>query len=265
MLPGAVEQAAERLSLSFCDVSGFGELEWVELSLDEHGTAVQRFEGPLQLIYLRGRLRSAGTMVLSDFYCAFSRLTDNGIQLLGGKVHRAFAAFVELTISPLAPFDAALENKDESAPLVPLVREVPTRELRPSALPPPPPPEPPTVREISRVVDKPPPSPISPPLKEPIRAPSALDDRWAKAVSESKRIEEESSLLDEDGDGRPHRGDIVMHAQFGECQVSRIDDDHITLRKPDGRNVQLGLAILRFVSLGKVKGKDAFRVEIGKR
>ena len=104
------------------------------------------------------------------------------------------------------------------------------------------------------------------PQREVNRAPAALDDRWAKAVLESKRIEDDPSFFDdEETETRPKRGDIVMHAQFGECRVTRIDDDHITLRKPDGRNVQLGLTVLRFVFTGKHDGKDTFRVEIGKR
>jgi hypothetical protein len=262
MLPDAIEQTAEDLSITFCDVTGFGELEWVELSLDDHGTMVQRFEGPLQLIYLKGRLRSAGTVILSDFYCAFSRLTDNGIELLGGKIHRAFASFVELTFAPLQSIETG--HTVQTVAAAPPPREIPTRELRPSS-PPPPPPNPPAIHETPRTLENQSYSTFPTPVKEVPRVLSAMDERWAKAVVESKRIEEQSAFLEEEGDSRPHRGDIVMHNQFGECQVTRIDDDHITLRKPDGRNVQLGLTILRFVSMGKLKGKDAFRVEIGKR
>ncbi len=63
----------------------------------------------------------------------------------------------------------------------------------------------------------------------------------------------------------PKTGDIVNHRQFGECTVVRLGDDHITLRKPDRRNVQLGLPILRFFREGEEDGHTVFRVEIKPR
>lgn len=267
ILPTAVEKLADRYGMSFCDVFGFGELEWVELSMDNHGTTVQRFEGPLHLIALNGRVRIAGAMTLCDFVCTFSRQTDNGIQVLGGKLHSAAAVFVELTISPLQPLDIEKKpdlDRDDTPP-----KSAPTRELTraPAAASPPFKAAAPPLTEPRPNVEAPVSPTVSTPKNEVHRAPAALDDRWAKAVLEAKRLQEDPTFVDgeEESDRRPKRGDIVQHAQFGECQVSRIDDDHITLRKPDGRNVQLGLTVLRFVSLGKQKGKDAYRVQIGKR
>lgn len=261
ILPVAVEKLADKHGLSFCDVFGFGELAWVELAMDDHGTTVQHFEGPLQLIALNGRLRMVGTVTLCDFVCTFARQTDNGIQVLGGKLHSAEAIFVELTFAPLSPLD--VEKKQDLGRSNERV-QAPTRELTrsPSAAPPPP-------KAIEARVE-PRPSlelPDVAPVTVPANpVPAAVDDRWAKAVLEAKRLQDDPTFVDEeDSDRRPKRGDIVQHTQFGECQVSRIDDDHITLRKPDGRNVQLGLTVLRFVSMGKQKGKEAFRVEIGKR
>ncbi len=259
-MPVAVERLAEQHGLSFCDVSGFGELKWLELTLDDGGSTVQRFEGPLHLISLCGRLRMVGAMSLCDFYCTFARQTDNGIQVLGGKLRQATATFAELTLIPLVPLESKGDLPIESAPST---REAPPRELiRASAPRSAPVVARPEDRPRLEVVD----SFATSPQREVIRAPAALDDRWAKAVLESKRIEDDPAFFDEEEtETRPKRGDIVMHAQFGECRVTRIDDDHITLRKPDGRNVQLGLTVLRFFSTGKHDGKNTFRVEIGKR
>ncbi len=258
-----LEQTAERLSLSFCDVFGFGELEWVDLVVDDDDSSVRRFEGPFQLIDLKGRIRVAGAVTLSEFVCTLARQTDNGIQILGGKLSEAGVLFAEITFCPLVP----LESTNVTRPAAPPVeKEYPTREMRPSS-----PPLPSTdlnsfgkQEKLQSVYS--PSKPVSAPSEQKTnKQDTVLDNRWAKAVLESKQVEESSALYDDDSDVRPKRGDFVFHNQFGECTVSRIDDDHITLRKPDGRNVQLGLTVLRFVNVGKHKGKDAFQVKIDRK
>ena len=104
ILPGAVEAEAARLELEFCDVDGFGELAWIELQT-AGAAEPRRFEGPLDLLTLRGRLRRVGDVVLADFACTVSRATDNGIQLLGGQLIGARTNFVELRMVPLANVD----------------------------------------------------------------------------------------------------------------------------------------------------------------
>jgi hypothetical protein len=47
--------------------------------------------------------------------------------------------------------------------------------------------------------------------------------------------------------------------------VVRVGDSHITLRKPNNRNVQLGIAILDFTPLGKEDKKSIFDVKIMKK
>ena len=251
-LPAAAEQSAVAYDSAFCEVSGFGELEWLELMLDETTNTVQRFEGPLQLVQLNGRVRAAGPVVLSDFMCIVSRRTDNGIQLLGGKLHRALAAYLDLVLTPLTPIEEAGLDKSKAAPQA----TAGTAALQPPSAA--------TLPAKPAYLKESAPTPSD---REVNRAPAALDDRWAKAVLESKRQQDAPDFFDEDEEReiRPKRGDLVIHAQFGECLVTRMDDDHITLRKPNGRNIQLGLPVLRFVSIGERNGKKAFRVEIGKR
>jgi predicted DNA-binding protein with PD1-like motif len=232
ILPGAVEAEAARLELEFCDVDGFGELAWIELQT-AGASEPRRFEGPLDLLTLRGRLRRVGDVVLADFACTVSRSTDNGIQLLGGQLVGARTNFVELRMVPLANVD----DGDRPA----------TR----------------------------PPTPDEPAVAAPARTPAttgkpaaasgpALGDRWAAALEESKRQERKArSRSWEDDDGLlPTRGDVVNHRQFGRCQVIRVDDEHITLRKPDGRTVQLGLAILRFTNAPPDGGATAYDVVV---
>ena len=252
-LPAAAEQSATACGFVFCGVSGFGELRWLELILDESTNAIQRFEGPLQLVQLSGRIRAAGPVVITDFMCSVSRNTDNGIQMIGGKLHRALASYLELILTPLTPLENAEIDKTGTA-------EQTTEKTAAAKQPP----LAATLPAKPAYIEKTAPAQ---PAREINRAPAALDDRWAKAVLESKRQQDAPDFFDDDeaGEVRPKRGDLVHHAQFGECLVTRIDDDHITLRKPNGRNIQLGLPVLRFVSLGERNGKALFKVEIGKR
>jgi predicted DNA-binding protein with PD1-like motif len=219
-LPAAIESAAERLDLEFCDVSGFGVLEWIEIQTA--GAEVpRRLEGPLDLLDLKGRLRRAGGVKLADFVCTLSRATDSGVELLGGKLIAARAEFVEVALLGLEAVDIG-------------------------ALP------------------------DAAPAAEPAAETGApLPGRWAEALAESRRQERRARERGWDWDSdeeelRPDRGDVVVHRQFGRCQVVRIDDEHISLRKPDGRVVQLGLAILEFSSSGTADGKAVYDVAVKK-
>lgn len=238
VLPKALEITSIPLQSDFVDVSGFGELSWLELTHNSEDETKARFEGPLQLLNLRGRIRRAGNLTISDFVCTVSRETDNGIQVLGGQMIRAKVKHLEVTLTPLA----ALEDL--------------VAEPKPNPVPKP-------VSESAPVKPKPEaPSFKMPPRPEQNRV---MDDRWAKAVLESRRIEDETDYLDDASDIHLKQGDIVNHKQFGECTVAMIGDEHITLRKPDGRNVQLGLQVLNFKRVGHRDGKDVFDVQVGPR
>jgi predicted DNA-binding protein with PD1-like motif len=222
-LPAAVERAAEELGLEFCDIDGFGELEWIELAT-AGGSGTRRLDGPLNLLGLRGRLRRAGDVKLADYVCTASRDTGNGIELLGGALVGAGATFVELRFAPLkaAEVDAADADDGEAAEAA----ERPARRL-------------------------------------------PLAGKWADALAESKRQEQRARDRGWDWDAdreelRPALGDLVNHRQFGRCKVVRLDDEHISLRKPDGRVVQLGLAILEFTAAGEDEGKPVYDVAVRK-
>jgi hypothetical protein len=237
-LPATLDTVITKLSVPYCDISGFGELEWVSIISEDEGNP-QCFKGPLQLLQLKGRVRRAGSVALSDFVCIVSRQTDNGIQVLGGKLLEAVASFLELTFTPLSEANDTMMGDLPSAPNDPKTRDAKPREVVQNA------------------------APISARARSPE---NALESRWASAVEEAKRIQEDPGFSrDSEPDLKPARGDFVNHMQFGECKVTRIDDDHITLRKPDGRNVQLGLQILSFSYDGERGGKSVFHVKVSKR
>lgn len=239
ILPGAVEAGARNLALDFCDIDGFGELAWIELQT-AGAEVLRRFEGPLDLLTLRGRLRRVGEVVLADFACTVSRTTDNGIQLLGGKLIGARARFVELRLIALSTAEDQVSAASTPEP------------LETAGLP----------EDLSAL----PASAAEPGLRRPAvpgTGPS-LGERWAAALEESRRQERmarEQGWDDDDG-LVPERGEIVNHRQFGSCKVIRVDDEHITLRKPDGRKVQLGLAVLRFRSTAAIGGVPTYDVEV---
>jgi hypothetical protein len=251
MLPKALEIAAKPLQSDFIDVSGFGELGWVEITQSAEDEKPKRFAGPLQLLSLRGRVRRAGNLVISDAVCIVSRDTDNGIQLLGGRMTGAYVNHLEVTLSPLSAAED-LETATLPEPPPPRVEPPPRSAVKSEAV------------ASKQPADNLPDPEISVSTKHTENS-GVADARWAKAILEARRIEDEADSVDESTDVRPRQGDRVNHKQFGECSVARIGDDHITLRKPDGRNVQLGLQILSFRRVGHKEGKDVFDVQVSPR
>jgi predicted DNA-binding protein with PD1-like motif len=230
ILPAAAEAAAADEALGFCDVRGFGELNWVELQPTAGGT--RRLRGPLDLLGLQGRLRRAGDVVLSDWICTVSRETDNGIEVIGGRLVAAECSFAEVSLTPLTAVACESGKRPDDGPAATSSPVEARPEARPAASAP---------------------SPAAP-------APAAA--MFAEAIAESRRQEASAPDWDREDEVRPSRGDVVNHLQFGRCKVLRIDDDHVTLRKPDGRTVQLGLPVLSFRAVDTEGPGRAFDVRI---
>jgi len=73
---------------------------------------------------------------------------------------------------------------------------------------------------------------------------------WAKAMELSSALEKKgkgAQMWAEESSRTPEIGDVVKHRQFGDCTVVKLDDEHVTIQKPDGRVVQLGLRIMQFI------------------
>ena len=221
----AVEELVSKLEISFCDVSGFGELEWVELS-SSTGEAPVRTQGPLRMLDLKGRMRRAGDLCVSHFVCTASQETEDGCRIVCGELVAAAANAVELILTPLVT-PGETGHPTESEPSI-------TEEL---------------LRRPEQTASS--------------EDTSRIEKRWANAVAESKRIERLARTFDGSGSSeRPNRGDIVFHRQFGRCTVVSVDDEHITLRKPNRRNVQLGMPVLRFIPKDEEDGRRVFDIEI---
>jgi predicted DNA-binding protein with PD1-like motif len=233
-LPEAILDAARRAGLEFADVSGFGALDWAELA---KGEGVARLVGPFDLLDLKGRIRRVGELDLAEFVATLSRHTDAGLEVLGGRLVRASARFVELRLHPLSAFGGAVgvqtpaaHAAQGAAPPIAVAHEAA--------------PQPPRVEKI------------------------AFGEKWAEALAESKRLERNggsAAKLWEDDEAAavvPGRGDVVNHRQFGRCVVAKVDDDYIFLKKPDGRIVQLGLPILSFAIQGAEGEATVFDVQV---
>jgi predicted DNA-binding protein with PD1-like motif len=237
VLPDALLAAARRAQLEFADVCGFGLLDWMEV--DRGGTAV-RIDGPLELLDLKGRIRRVGDQDLAQFVVTASRFSDAGLQVLGGALVRASCRYLELRLTPLAALVATASVATASV-------------ATPSVATP-------------HVYAPPAPAPVV--ELKPNAGSKALSEKWAEALAESKRFEKSGAAAkawaDDEGPAQvvPQRGDVVNHRQFGRCLVAKIDDDHISLKKPDGRIVQLGLPILDFSVQGAEGAVTVFEVQV---
>ncbi|MBN2342728.1 MAG: hypothetical protein JXX29_16915 [Deltaproteobacteria bacterium] len=200
-VPKALDDAVLSSHLDFCDITGFGNLNWAEIE-DSAGKRVH-LDGPIDLLSLRGRVRHAGTVTMSDYRVLLAKHTDNGISVVGGKLITGQSAFLELALVPLQTVEDALPISAGTY-------------------------------LGKKTADK-----------------AVKDKAWAKAMDLSSTLEKKGTsahLWESEPAGQPMVGDVVRHRQFGDCSVVKLDDEHISLQKPDGRIVQLGLRILSFAA-----------------
>ena len=201
-IPAALDEAAQSLKLDFCDIEGFGDLKWAKI-VDSAGSTVH-LEGPIDLLSIRGRVRHAGPVTVSDYRVLLAKHTDNGIQVVGGKLKEAVALLLELSFTPLASAES--------------VKSVAANTY----------------------------------LGKKTAEKSSKEQAWASAMDLSAALEKKgtrSHLWEEEPAKTPVVGDVVKHRQFGDCTVVKLDDEHVSIQKPDGRVVQLGLRILKFTPL----------------
>lgn len=231
-IPIAIEAAAADLQLPFCDVSGFGTLNSVEIAKNNSGDDTISIPGPLNLLQLTGRIRRIGDIVISEFMVILSKIDHGEIQMLGGRLMGGTASTLEVSFTPLFSVDDATQDKKSFSVALPQA-----------------PPEQPDLEE-----------------KERETIPVIETDQWAKALEESRKQERQAraARLEVKEAPVPSLGDIVNHRQFGECKVVKLTDDHIALRKPNGRIVQLGLTILHFAEVGSQNGTPLWDVQIGR-
>ena len=95
-LLASLSKLAEEEGVSAAWVRGVGTLEWVELDRHDQGLRraepPQRFSAPCEILSLEGSLSDGDPML----HATLSRRTDNGVEVLGGRLTAARVFSVEL-------------------------------------------------------------------------------------------------------------------------------------------------------------------------
>jgi len=86
----------------------------------------------------------------------------------------------------------------------------------------------------------------------------------AVTVEPAEKEPQEEERLDTVEIVEPQPGDIVIHPQFGECKVERLEDgEFLHVRMDSGRSIRLNMEILNLHLSGFEKGKQVFETRIG--
>lgn len=244
-----IEALARREGIRAAWVRGAGSVAWVELDRHDQARRIpeppQRFDTPCEILSLQGSIAMSGGVPRAFLYAAISRRTDNGIDVLGGRLRAGEAFAVELVIECFddlelsrardedtglalfsgerAPGGALLSG--ERAPGGDEVVEYDQREVeaRPrgaiswadvaavSAAPP-------VVERSRRERQRP-----APPAPTPAFRPPPIPER--PRTSDVAILEEPM----------PQKGDWIEHRQFGLCKIEREDDEGgLVIRLPSG-------------------------------
>lgn len=262
-LCASLEALARREGISAAWVRGIGSLAWVEL--DRHDQArrkaepPQRFETPSDVLSLEGSLAMQDGAPRALLHATLARRTDNGVDVIGGRVREAGVFSCELVIEHFADLvlararDAAtgldLFEGGEARPAEPRPAEARPTEPRPAEARP---------RESRPAPARPAssawtrePEPKEPePAPEPARTAGGVSWADVAAVSAAPPVFEEPvrrgpeasrapALRDtrnEPADElQPQRGDFLEHRQFGLCKIDREDEEGgLVIRLPSG-------------------------------
>ena len=273
-LCASLEALAKREGISAAWVRGIGSLAWVEL--DRHDQArrkaepPQRFETPSEVLSLEGNLAMQDGAPRALLHATLARRTDNGVDVIGGRVREAGVFSCELVIEHFADLvlararDAAtgldlFEGGEarpaeprpalEARPTEPRPAEARPRESRP---PQPRPAQAPPAQAASsawtRELEPEEPEPAPP---EPARSTGGVSWADVAAVSAAPPVIEEPvrrgrhevsrapalrDTRDEPPDElQPQRGDFLEHRQFGLCKIDREDEEGgLVIRLPSG-------------------------------
>ncbi|MBN2804661.1 MAG: hypothetical protein JXR91_16320 [Deltaproteobacteria bacterium] len=181
-------------------------------------------KGPVDAILINGRLKKADKSVDIELRCIFATTTFNGQVVTGGRLIDGEASQLEITFTPLDIADGDFTTVNNT---------------------------------VEHSANHSPMATMTPK--------QAASDKWSRAVEVSQKTQKIFSNPNDDNDeALPRQGDIVDHRQFGECKVIKISDDHISLQKPNGRIVQLGLKILKFYIDDTKNGKNIWKLQVRK-
>jgi predicted DNA-binding protein with PD1-like motif len=220
----ALQDLCARESIATATVTGHGLVESVRIDVFDtrsrtYGDA-RGFVGAIELLSLTGHLSAGEKEVDVHLHAAIARDTDNGLQVLGGRLLDANAVAVELTVAVhddlalarVTEKDSGLLTWRSAAP----VREErkPAREARES-------------RESREVTAPPPPPPrpaSTPPPAQPAGAKPTLAEVAKQLEAMPARRERETTARDDEEDAAIEKGDVLLHPTWGEAEVIREED-----------------------------------------
>lgn len=238
-LCASLEALAKREGISAAWVRGIGSLAWVEL--DRHDQArkkaepPQRFETPSDILSLEGNLALQDGAPRALLHATIARRTDNGVDVIGGRVREGGVFSCELVVEHFADLVLArahdgatgldLFEGGEARPAETPARPLPARPAPPAWTREPAPEEPEPASGVSWA-DVAAVSAAPPVIEEPVRRAQRESSR-APALRDT-RHEVPDELL-------PQRGDFIEHRQFGLCKIDREDDEGgLVIRLPSG-------------------------------
>ncbi len=248
-------------------VSATGSLRSIVLDFTDLAsggrTDPRPFGGGLELLSLSGNLSSAGGELVLEATAQVARLTDNGVEVLGGHLVDAVAHAVELRVECYD--DLGLRREVDGALGLALWRGESTaaREDAPRRAPPaPPPPAQPSgvswalaaqvsaEREAGPAIERRRPSAPSAPMAGGAPLPFVPDPLPAR-----KRTGDDEPT----GAHSPERGDFVDHKQFGLCRVEKVSDDGgLVIRLETGRRKLIKLDVLDVLDPREEGGKRVY-------
>jgi predicted DNA-binding protein with PD1-like motif len=260
--------ASERFRAAW--VRGTGHLEWVDLThwdpSREAETRPRRMEGPLLALSVEGNVSMRLGEPFVELRGAFSRESDVGLQLVGGKIATASALALELTIEIYE--DARLERDEDPPTGLSLWKgERTPGAMARSAAPQPKDAGPPraTAARPAPVVREPemPPKVPAPPrelaarpapeVSTPMMSPAAAGSAalgWAQVAAVSEQAEKvrasepaRASRSASDGDEPVlGKGDWIEHRQFGLCRIDGEDaEGALIIKLPSGMRKHIKL------------------------
>lgn len=256
-LVGSLESLARRESISAAWVRGMGSLAWIELDRHDQGLKraepPQRFDTPAELLTLEGNLSMDGTEPRARLHATIARRTDNGVDVIGGRVRSAGVFACELVVEVFA--DLTLSRAPDLATGLSLLTGG-TEQRAPS-----------TSWTTQRDEPKKEEAPASKPASGGISWADVAAVSAAPPVSEPPRLERPSrqrptppapSRYEEPEEYYPERGDYLDHRQFGLCRIDREDDEGgLIIRLPSGVRKVIKLD---FMEVGKPRMEGSKRV-----
>jgi predicted DNA-binding protein with PD1-like motif len=261
----ALVRAAREHEVTTAWVTATGSLQSVELAFTdfERGgrTETRAFGGGLELLTLAGSLSSSGGELVVEANTHVARLTDNGVEVLGGHLVDAVAHSVELRIECMDDLGLRRERDDATgldlwrgeagagegaarrAPAAsPVTSPAPGVSWAMAA-------QTSAERETAPAVDR-----RRPPPQGPSRSTAPLP-----FVPDPLPARKRPSDDDDSNTRTPERGDYVDHKQFGLCRVEKVGDDGgLVIRLETGRRKLIKLDVLDVLDPREDGGKRIF-------